>query len=1157
MRQVRHSGAAVGGAAVVLLAVLAGPATALEFWDERIEAHGFYETRMAFGMEDWTPSNGVDMYSWLHVLNVEVEAEIAPDGWGPFDLVSAFTRVEVKYDCVWNHACGLLDNVNVFGNRPKELPHRVMNARRQGGSPAFEMFDRRGYWYGDRQTLDSGLFFDRKTGTRRARPFPLSFTAGDLFVASPGPDEVWGDMADIRDGDPFSGLPGDDDAGLYLFERAHSCKTGTYARKDSSPRGHQSREVLWSIDGCHMSPNGYLRRVANPFRDFASFGAGGDVNPVLLAVGDADGIPDQTALPLRPGAENPAAKKPTGRKWESQGLFVPNAKLRKELQRGSFDSFDQNFSLNELQWNRGANQQEWKELRELYLDLEFFDSRLWVRLGKQTIVWGKTELFRNQDQWNPVDIAIGPLSSLEEARIALWALRGVWSFYEVGPLSDVRAELVVLYDEFEPADVGRCGEPYVPRLACTKSFGLFVHGQTGNGIAGEIRPDDPWNSAKGIEIGGRIEFRWERFSFAVTEYWGYNDSAYQSLLFQYDRNVDPVTGRPRHTETRGPCTTGDPTIEPDCLAPGHPLGDVVEIHSINQSIFAWVCAGTVGVAPSIDPAACAFTLFNSTESVSGLGTQASLVFSSILADSSLGRQRWPAITGDLVGGPKVQLALNDAFGPPGTNTLDIAADGRITPLVRLVNNNAPGNETNLDGVPGGLDRVLAPEQEAFFGCGPFYQTDCDNDGIDLANAAADVLLQSFPWFEGTFFNPNWDASDPTLPQPGTVDAAFNDGPGGGVDAPFSKPGELETGPAGSRFENGLAFVLPGAHYDPVAFTEVLANAGANGIDVDQWVLDNLAGYDISQDGSVCPGGDFARCRRHPFTGQVFSSEMAVASWNLLMLVTAFNAEDDPASRAVLDRNNPLALGRCSFRQPQFCAFVSGLANQARISSSNIRAGGNRRFGRRQFVWSSIGDLTLQYQKRNTLGFSMDFAEDRTKSSWGVEFTWVDDSLTADASKADGLSDVDEYNLTLSMDRPTFINFLNANRTFLLNTQLFMSYVGDYSHRMSREGPWTFLWLINASTGYYQDRFLVSTVLVHDFQSNSGAILPTVQYRITENFSVTVGASVFYGDYSRRKMGINQFSAFDEDNLSDNVYVENGVSPVSDLDGFFTRIRYTF
>ena len=276
-----------------------------------------------------------------------------------------------------------------------------------------------------------------------------------------------------------------------------------------------------------------------------------------------------------------------------------------------------------------------------------------------------------------------------------------------------------------------------------------------------------------------------------------------------------------------------------------------------------------------------------------------------------------------------------------------------------------------------------------------------------------------------------------------------------------------------------------------------------------------------------------------------------------MLAAGLGATDDAPSLGTLDRNQPLALGRCSYRQPQFCTFVSGLASQSRNTSSSIRAGGNGRFGRRNFVWATVGDIALRYQKRNTLGFSTDFAEDTTKSSWGVEFTWVNDSLTADNNEYDGLSHVDEYNLTLSVDRPTFINFLNANRTFLLNTQLFTSYLGNYRNGMLQEGPWTFLWVLNLNTGYFQDRFLVSATAVFDLKSQSGGFLPTVQYRLTENFSITVGANVFGGGFSSRKMGVNQFSAFDEDNLRSTVYVENGISPVRDLDSFFTRIRYTF
>ena len=1156
------------------LAGSVAPAAAIELFDERLELHGFYETRMSFGMEDFDPSKSVDMYGWLHVLDLEAEAELAPNGWGPFDMVSAFARVEVKYDCVWSHACGVFPSVDAFGNHPGNLPHRVQNARRQGIAASQVTLDDRAYWFGDRQRLTPGLYFDTESGQRRARPLTYAYTTVGLFSASPGPDGVLGEMSDIRDGDPLSGLPGDDDAGLYLFENTNRCKAGTWRRRDSSRRGYQTRELLWSIDGCDIEPLGWKHAVADPFRDFASSGGAGDVNPVLLAIGDADGIPDATALPFRPGSENPAGPEVNGKKWESQGVFLPNYRVRNEIRRGSFDSYDQNFTLNELQWNRGASQETWKELRELYFDVELFESRLWLRAGKQTIVWGKTEIFRNQDQWNPVDIAIGPLASLEEARIALWALRGVWSFYEVGPLQDVRAELVTLYDKFEPTDVGRCGEPYVPRLACDKSYGLWAHGEQGAGIAGEIRPEDPWHSAEGIEVGARVEFRWERFSFAVSDYWGYNDSPYQSLLFQYSRNVDPISGRPRHTEAQGPCTSGDPALEPDCLAPGHPLGDVVEIHSINQSMFHWVCAGTVGVAPSVDPAACAFTLFNSQSSP--LGTTFANVFSSIASGTEAGAFRLNILLGEtaLTGGfPVIQPILLAQFGPGGTNTLFPYAGVTASPLVSLSYDGV--NDNPVAGPPAATQRFTfytTDAQEAIWGCGVFYQTDCNGlgaelGGFDLANAEANVLLQSFPWFEGTYFDSSWDTTRMDLPQPGTVDALLE---GHGADAPAGtkrkgriRPGDVTTGSVGARYEddgNGVdddgdgrkrdLFILPGARVDAAVVGPIVAALQAGGATVSPYVLRSLAQYDITQDGST--GG-----RSHPFTGQLWASEMAIASWNLLMLTAGLGAEDGAVSREVMDRNQPLAIGRCSMRQPQYCTFVSGLASQSRNTSSSIRAGGNGKFGRRNFVWQSIGDLALRYQKRNILGLSMDFAEDTTKSSWGVEFTWVDDSLTADNGEYDGLSKVDEYNLTLSVDRPTFINFLNANRTFLINTQLFTSYLADYREGMVRDGPWTFLWLLNASTGYFQDRFLVNAVAVLDVRSRSAAFLPNVQYRLTENFSITVGANVFTGGFSSRDMGINQFAAFDEDNLSDTVYVENGVSPVRDLDSFFARIRYTF
>ena len=106
----------------------------------------------------------------------------------------------------------------------------------------------------------------------------------------------------------------------------------------------------------------------------------------------------------------------------------------------------------------------------------------------------------------------------------------------------------------------------------------------------------------------------------------------------------------------------------------------------------------------------------------------------------------------------------------------------------------------------------------------------------------------------------------------------------------------------------------------------------------------------------------------------------------------------------------------------------------------LRAGGNGRFGRRDFVWLTGGEAFLSYHKRNVLGFSLDFAEDVAKTNWSFEFTWFDDDLFGSNTSRSLMQEGDAYNLTISVDRPTFVNFLNANRTFFMNAQLFLGYL---------------------------------------------------------------------------------------------------------------------
>ena len=55
---------------------------------------------------------------------------------------------------------------------------------------------------------------------------------------------------------------------------------------------------------------------------------------------------------------------------------------------------------------------------------------------------------------------------------------------------------------------------------------------------------------------------------------------------------------------------------------------------------------------------------------------------------------------------------------------------------------------------GSLSAELTDPQEALLGCGRFYGTSCDLDGVDFLNMEASVLSQSWPHVEGTFRGKN-------------------------------------------------------------------------------------------------------------------------------------------------------------------------------------------------------------------------------------------------------------------------------------------------------------------------------------------------------------------------------------------------------------------
>ena len=133
------------------------------------------------------------------------------------------------------------------------------------------------------------------------------------------------------------------------------------------------------------------------------------------------------------------------------------------------------------------------ELREMYTDLEFEDvfgtgDNLFLRIGKQPIVWGRADLFRLLDVINPVDYGRHLfIEDYELIRKPLWATQAVWKFGPVGPFADLNLEFDWIWQEFEFADLGQGGTPHpilgagdffrANKLLFDQGGFLFVDGQ--------------------------------------------------------------------------------------------------------------------------------------------------------------------------------------------------------------------------------------------------------------------------------------------------------------------------------------------------------------------------------------------------------------------------------------------------------------------------------------------------------------------------------------------------------------------------------------------------------------------------------------------------------------------------------------------------------
>jgi hypothetical protein len=89
------------------------------------------------------------------------------------------------------------------------------------------------------------------------------------------------------------------------------------------------------------------------------------------------------------------------------------------------------------------------------------DGRSWnFQLGKQQVVWGRTDLFRVLDVINPVDYSRNNIyDELQDIRIPMWIFTAEYRMGATETFDDTNIQLVWNFDKFRPNNLGQGGTP--------------------------------------------------------------------------------------------------------------------------------------------------------------------------------------------------------------------------------------------------------------------------------------------------------------------------------------------------------------------------------------------------------------------------------------------------------------------------------------------------------------------------------------------------------------------------------------------------------------------------------------------------------------------------------------------------------------------------
>lgn len=150
------------------------------------------------------------------------------------------------------------------------------------------------------------------------------------------------------------------------------------------------------------------------------------------------------------------------------------------------------------------------DLWEGYVDIRL--DNMYLRLGKQIISWGETDLFPMLDRINPLDNTYGGIfEDLDDRRLPLWMAKGIYTFGDVGPIQSLSVEAFInpAFMDMDIAPTSPFGTPYAFPLPASPIAVRVVE-------PGKQMDDSRW----GVRFQGIFA---NNYNWSIAHYETYND----------------------------------------------------------------------------------------------------------------------------------------------------------------------------------------------------------------------------------------------------------------------------------------------------------------------------------------------------------------------------------------------------------------------------------------------------------------------------------------------------------------------------------------------------------------------------------------------------------------------------------------------------------